>query len=95
MKHKLFVLVAGFSATFATASFAAEFTVAELLSATKIAVDDFARLNPTHVDHFTGYKAWKSGEESKVKVYVDHSGMKMDFTFACHKHEADLECHAQ
>lgn len=77
-----------------TAAWAA-FTPAELLEATKIAVDDFSTANPDHVEHFTGYKAWKSGEDAKVKIYVAHDGMNMEFNFTCHKHDDGTECHAQ
>lgn len=95
MKHTLAVALAALTATFATASFAAPFSIADLLAATKIANDDFAAANPLHAPHWTGYKAWKSGDESKIKIYVDHNGAPLDFNFLCHKHDGNIECHAQ
>ena len=59
------------------------------------ALDDFKQSNPDHVQHFTGYKAWNSGEDSKVKVYVAHDGMNMEFNYLCMKHDASIACHAQ
>lgn len=73
----------------------AAFSIEELHTATKTAVDNFRNEHKEHVTHFTGYKSWLSGEDSKVKVYVTHDGMNMDFTYLCHKHDAAIECHAQ
>lgn len=95
MKKTLITAMTVLMGTLAVPSIAAPFSVADLLSATKIATDDFAVKNPTHAPHFTGYKAWLSGDESKVKVYVDHNGMPMDFSYLCHNHDAHIECHAQ
>ncbi len=69
-------------------------SIAEINAVAKIATDKFAAENPDHVEHFVGYKVWKTGEESKVKVYVTHDGMNMEFNYNCHKHDdGDLECH--
>ncbi len=95
MKKTWFIALVAFVSSFSSMSFAAEFSVADLLAATKVAMDDFTAQNPTHADHFTGYKVWKSGEEAKAKVYVTHNGMNMDFNYLCHKHDSKLECHAQ
>ncbi len=73
----------------------AAFSMEELHTATKTAADVFKKSNSEHAAHFTGYKSWLSGEESKVKIYVAHDGMTMDFNYVCHKHEDEIECHAQ
>jgi len=73
----------------------AAFSIDELHTATKKAVENFVRENPDHVSHFTGYKSWKSGEDAKVKVYVNHDGMTMEFNYLCHKHDDSIECHTQ
>ena len=73
----------------------AAFSIEELHTATKTAVTEFTSDHSEHVEHFTGYKSWLSGEESKVKVYVTHDGMNMNFTYLCHKHDGSVECHAQ
>lgn len=73
----------------------ADFSIAELLDATKTGVKAFETENPEHVPHFTGYKAWKSAEDAKLKVYVSHEGMSMEFNYLCHKHDTGIECHAQ
>ena len=83
-----FVLAAAGSAQAATG-----FTIAEVLQASKLATDKFAAENPDHVEHFVGYKSWKTGEEAKVKVYVTHDGMNMEFNYNCHKHDDGIECH--
>ena len=93
-------LMKGAAAVFAVSSLMvptaawAAFTPTELLEATRIAVADFSADNPDHVEHFIGYKAWKSGEDARVKIYVDHDGMTMEFNFTCHKHDEGTECHA-
>ena len=79
-----------------SAAFAAPtgFTIAEIGQLAKIATDKFVAENPDHVDHFVGYKIWKSADEAKVKVYVDHNGMNMEFNYHCHRHDdGDFECH--
>jgi hypothetical protein len=94
MKTSLFTflfVVAGLASPLAKA----EFTVDELQLASKLAVADFAVKNVQHANHLVGYKIWKSGAESKVKVYVTHNGANLEFNYLCHKHDNDLECHAQ
>lgn len=88
------VVLLGAIAFFGTNAFAA-FSIDEVLDVTKLALKDFATEHPDHVDHFVGYKSWKSGEDAKVKIYVDHDGMSMEYNYVCHKHETGLECHAQ
>ena len=85
---------------FAPSAFAA-FSIEELHQASRAATDEFQRDNPDHVDHFAGYKSWKSGEDAKVKIYVSHGGMNMEFNYNCYKHdnqethETMIQCHAQ
>ncbi len=95
MKHTLVVALVALTAGFATPSFAAPFSVDDLLSATKLAMADFTAKNPVHAPHYTGFKTWISGEESRVKVYVLHNDAPLDFSFLCHKHDGKIECHAQ
>ena len=73
----------------------AAFSIEELNQATALAVSNFKSTKPEHVAHFSGYKSWKSGDEAKVKIYVAHDGMNMEFNYVCHKHGANIECHAQ
>lgn len=71
----------------------AAFNVDNVVEASKLALDDFK--TTTHAEHFVGFKAWKSGDEAKVKVYVDHDGMAMEVNYLCHQHDGEIECHAQ
>ena len=73
----------------------ADFSPEQMLEVTKLAIDDFKVAQREHVPHFYGYKAWKSADDVKVKIYVLHDGMTMDFNYLCHEHETGLECHAQ
>jgi hypothetical protein len=75
--------------------FAAPFSIADIIQASQLATDDFQTRNPDHVTHFNGFKVWPSGEEAKVKVYVNHDGMSMEFNYLCHKHDSEIECHVQ
>lgn len=96
---KYSVALAALYALCVTPALAAPFSVDDLLAVTKLAVEDLKKTKPEHAEHFYGYKSWLSGDESKVKVYVKHDGMTMDFNYTCHKHshgeEVELECHAQ
>lgn len=74
----------------------AEFNPESLLKVTKIAIADFTVAQPVHAEHFYGYKAWKSGDDARVKVYAIHDGATLEFNYTCHEHEpGELECHAQ
>ncbi len=95
MKKYLLFLLSAFSFVANSQVAWAAFSIDELHAATKIAVDNFRRANTGHVEHFMGYKSWKSGEDSKVKIYVNHEGMTMEFNYLCHKHDAAIECHDQ
>ena len=85
-------VVAG-SVLMASQAFGA-FTSAQLIEVTTLSVTDFETANPDHALHFTGYKAWKSGEEARVKIYVNHDGHAMEFNYSCHNHDGEFECHA-
>lgn len=84
-------LAIGSSMLFVTTLAFAEFTSVELLDATKTAVEAF-EANNAHAEHFIGYKAWKTGADAKVKIYVDHGGMAMEFDYLCIKYEDATEC---
>lgn len=96
---KYSVALASLFALFAVPVMAAPFSVADLHTATKLAVEDMIKTKPEHAEHFYGYKSWLVDDESKVKVYVKHDGMVMAFDYNCHKHahgtEIEFECHAQ
>lgn len=72
----------------------AAFSIEELHVGTKAATENFKKDNPEHVQHFTGYKTWKSGEDAKVKLYIDHGGMAMEYNYLCVKRENLVECRA-
>lgn len=80
---------------FAGGTAQAAFSIAELHHATQLSTEAFEVANRAHVEHFAGFKSWKSGEDSKVKIYVTHDGMNMEFNYLCHKHDEEIECHAQ
>lgn len=69
-------------------------TFDDLQSATKTAFEDFTTRNPSHVEHFTGFKTWKSGNDGKVKIYVDHGGMNMEFNYTCIREAEVISCHS-
>lgn len=92
MKLRNFVYAAVF---LMSSSAMAAFSVSEMHTASALAVADFAKVNPAHAPHFTGYKTWKSGDDVKVKVYAAHNGMNMEFNYVCHQHGASIECHYQ
>lgn len=95
MKSVLLRSILGLSLLTVSASAAAAFSIDELQSAAAAALDDFKQNNSSHIPHFTGYKAWNSGDDAKVKVYVSHDGMNMEFNYLCMKHGAAVACHAQ
>lgn len=78
----------------ASPSFAA-FTMEELADVTKVGLKAFSTKEPTHSKHSIGFKSWVSGEDAKVKIYVTHDGMSMEFNYLCHKHDGASECHEQ
>ena len=62
---------------------------------TKLAYADFLVAQPLHAPHFFGFKSWLSGDDTRVKIYVLHNGMNMEFSYTCHVHEEGPECHRQ
>jgi len=78
----------------ATSAFGA-FTIDETHEAAKAATTSFKDKHADHVQHYTGYKVWKSGDDAKVKIYVNHDGMNMEYNYTCHKHDTGIECHEQ
>lgn len=95
MKKNFSLLISAFGLIAYSQAAMAAFSIEELHTATKTAAELFKTDHADHAAHFTGYKSWLSGEEAKVKVYVSHDGMTMDFNYLCHKHDASIECHAQ
>lgn len=79
-------------ALFSSMAFGAALTNDQLLEATKLAMADYTAANPTHVDHVTGFKSWKSGTDGKVRIYVTHGGHKMETDYTCMDHGSGLEC---
>jgi hypothetical protein len=76
-------------------AWAEPFTPDELLEVTKLALDKFKVDHADHAEGFTGYKAWKSGDSAKVKIYVTHSGANMEVNYLCERHDDGLDCHDQ
>lgn len=71
------------------------FSIDDLVSANTLAVKAFQKDHSEHAQHFTGFKTWKSGDDAKVKIYVNHDGMAMEYNYLCHKGEAGTECLSQ
>lgn len=72
----------------------ATFDIQKMQQVEALAVADFAKENSSHVEHLTGWKTWKSGDDVKVKIYVDHDGMNMEYNYNCHEHgDGKLQCH--
>lgn len=90
---KLFSTLALIALAAGTAQ-AAEFSPAELLTATQSAVKLFSDANPAHVSHLTGFKTWKSGADAKVKVYMTHDGMAMEYNYLCQAASGQIRCSA-
>lgn len=78
----------------ASAANAAEFSPAELLTATQTSLKLFSDANPAHVVHITGFKTWKSGADAKVKVYMTHDGMAMEYSYQCQSAGGQVHCAA-
>lgn len=77
---------------FLALALAAGFSIADLNTAGKVASDVFVQDHQAHTEHFTGYKVWKSGADAKVKVYVDHGGMAMEYDYTCFKSASAIDC---
>jgi hypothetical protein len=69
-----------------------EFIPSELLEATNVALKNLTEIKPEHVEHITGFKTWKSGTDAKVKIYVAHDNMTMDYNYLCGKQENKIQC---
>lgn len=95
MKNKMTkILVGTLVALSSTQAFAA-FNVEELHIATKAAVSELTKAAPEHVAHISGYKTWISAEDAKVKLYISHDGMNMEFNYLCNRHPGSIDCHVQ
>lgn len=94
MKNKISVLMTSIM-TISSLVFADEpqsFNPTELIQATTIAMDVFKTANPDHIVHLTGFKTWKSGADAKVKFYITHDGMNMEYNYLCLKQETQIHC---
>lgn len=80
---------------FASTQAMAAFSLDELHVATATGISELTKTAPEHIPHVNAYKTWISGEDAKVKLYVAHDGMNMEFNYLCHKHPGKIECHAQ
>lgn len=65
---------------------------AELIQATTAAMEVFKAANPDHMVHMSGFKTWKSGSDAKVKFYVAHDAMSMEYNYLCLKQENQIHC---
>lgn len=95
---KTALIAAGLCAATTALAHGTGFDDQKLLKVTAVAVEKFKVENPDHVDAFYGYKAWKSGEDAKVDVYMKHGTQTMTISYLCHEHENDdgtpyFECH--
>ena len=71
-------------------------SVQEMQQLTGMALADFQANEAGHAQHLTGWKTWRSNADVKVKIYVAHDGMNMEFNYHCHKHgDGKLQCHNQ
>lgn len=97
MKKGLIAMLVGLSMLSMTVALPAwaGMSVAELQIVTDLSVKDYVATTPGMQQYITGFKTWQSGDDAKVKIYMDHNGMTMDANYVCHMHGADLECHIQ
>ncbi len=89
------ILVLGLASL--TSSLRAETTLTsdELLAITKLSFDDYAKANPEHAKHLSGFKTWISGEDGKVKIYIKHGTMAMEADYLCVRQATAFECSGQ
>lgn len=71
------------------------FSADQLVLATQSALVEFNKSNSSHGVHLTGFKTWISAEDAKVKIYVNHDGMNMDFNYLCQMQQNVVVCSAQ
>ena len=67
----------------------------ELLTITKQSFEDYAKANPEHAKHLSGFKTWISGEDGKVKIYIKHGTMLMEADYLCVRQSNSFECSGQ
>ena len=95
MKQTIKILVTSIVMTISLTVLADEpqgFSPTELVQGTMVAMDVFKTENPDHMVHLSGFKTWKSGADAKVKFYVAHDGMNMEYNYLCLKHESQIHC---
>lgn len=92
MKNLIFIA----SVLLSTSAFAMEgFTAEQLITATQTSIAQFNQSNSSHAAHLSGFKTWISGMDAKVKLYVSHDGMNMDFNYLCQNHGGAIHCTVQ
>ena len=67
----------------------------ELLTLTKIALDDYTTNNPEHSKHVSGFTTTTVKEDAKVKLLINHEGMPMLANYFCVRQETTFVCTAQ
>ncbi len=92
---KIFCLIGLLSMTGMQPAFAQGFSADQLVEATQVALNEFKNSNSSHGVHLTGFKTWISADEAKVKIYVNHDGMNMDFNYLCQLQQTKVLCTAQ
>lgn len=90
----MFAIVSGITAG-ANAEDTIGFNPKDLVQATNSAMEVFVTTNESHLPHMTGFKTWKSGSDAKVKFYINHDGMAMEYNYLCMKHDTEIHCTAQ
>lgn len=78
--------------SFSLPGWAAEFSAADMVTGTHAALKVFSDENADHVVHVSGFKTWKSGTDSKVKIYVAHDGMNMEYNYLCQIQDDQINC---
>lgn len=95
MKNKINTLIISGILTLSSLLWAEEpqgLNPAELIQATTAAMEVFKTANPDHMVHLSGFKTWKSGSDAKVKFYVAHDAMSMEYNYLCLKQENQIQC---
>jgi hypothetical protein len=92
--QKIKVLLVSACAMFVSGQTFAAFSVPELEEASHAALTNFQNAHPDHLQQFTGFRSWISGDDAKVKVYVnmDPENYNTEFDFLCQKHDSAVEC---
>lgn len=92
LKRSFFTILLSAGVTSAAAH--AAFTPEKLMEATKASVDNLRATSPAHFPHLVGYRTYKSEDDAKTTIYVDHDGMPMEFEYLC-KDGAPVTCTLQ